>query len=193
MKKTIAIAAALTMALTMTACASNSQGDAKTDAGETGEATSLANPWTSAETAQEAAEGAGVGYFEVPADDTQSSIGPINWNGYQYMEYLAEAHGAIGAAELTVRKGINAEKAPEGIAYDGNDVSGDLTEYAYTWEMDVDDWKVTCFGNEDGQMMKAIWKSDNFSYSIMVRGQGDLYDTFGLGAEDTAVLVRAIQ
>ena len=193
MKRTIAIAAALTMALTLPACASNSQDAAKTDASETGEATNIANPWNSVETAQEAAAGAGVGYFEVPADDTQSSIGPINWYGYQYMEYLAEADGAIGAAELTVRKGINAERAPEDVSYDGNDVSGDYTEYAYTWDMDVDDWKVTCFGNEDGKTMKAIWQSDNFSYSIMVRGQGDTSDTFGLGAEDTAALVKAVQ
>lgn len=193
MRRTFAIAAALTMALALTACASSAQDNAKTDAAETGESTSLANPWASAETAQEAADGAGVGYFEVPEDGTEVSIGPINWYGYQYMEYLAEADGAIGAAELTVRKGINAKRAPEDVSYDGNDVSGDYTEYAYTWDMDVDDWKVTCSGNEDGKTMKAIWQSDNFSYSIMVRGQGDLHDTFGLGPDDTAALVKAVQ
>ena len=193
MRKTIAIAAALAMALTMTSCASKSQESTETNAAETGESTSIANPWTSVETAQEAADGAGVGSFEVPADGTQSSIGPINWYGYQYMDYLAEADGAIGAAELTVRKGINAEKAPEDVSYDGNDVSGDYTEYAYTWDMDVDDWKVTCFGNEDGKTMKAIWQSDNFSYSIMVRGQGDLHDTFGLGSDDTTAIIKAVQ
>lgn len=191
MRRTFAIAVALALALT--ACASNSQDNVSTEDAEAGETTSLANPWTSVETAQEAADGAGVGYFEVPADGTQSSIGPINWYGYQYMDYLAEADGAIGAAELTVRKGINAEKAPEDVSYDGDDVSGDLTDYAYTWDMDVDDWKVTCFGNEDGKTMKAIWQSDNFSYSIMVRGQGDLYDTFGLGSDDTAAIVKAVQ
>ena len=193
MKKTIAIAVALTMALALPACKLNSQESTQTDSAETSEAATIANPWTKADTAQEAAEGAGVGYFEVPADNTQSSIGPINWYGYQYMDYLAEADGAVGAAELTVRKGINAERAPEGVSYDGNDVSGDYTNYAYTWDMDVDDWKVTCFGNEDGKTMKAIWKSDNFSYSIIVRGQGDLHDTFGLGEEDTAAIVRAVQ
>ena len=46
---------------------------------------------------------------------------------------------------------------------------------------------------EDGKTMKAIWQSDNFSYSIMVRGQGDLHDTFGLGPDDTAALVKAVQ
>ena len=42
-------------------------------------------------------------------------------------------------------------------------------------------------------VMKAVWLSDNFSYSITVRGQGDLYDTYGLGAEDVVALVTAIQ
>jgi hypothetical protein len=40
--------------------------------------------------------------------------------------------------------------------------------------------------------MKAIWMSDNFSYSIMVRGQGDLNDTYGLGEADIATLVGSI-
>lgn len=191
MQKNFAIAAALTMALTLTACASGSQDNAKTEETETGETTSLANPWSSAETAQKAADGADVGYFEVPAEGMEVNIGPINWYGYQYMEYLAEADGAVGAAELTVRKGV--KNPAQDVAYDTNDVSGDFTDYAYTWEMDVDDWKVTCFGNEDGKTMKAIWQSDNFSYSIMVRGQGDLYDTFGLESDDTAAIIRAVQ
>ena len=41
--------------------------------------------------------------------------------------------------------------------------------------------------------MKAIWISDNFSYSIMVRGQGDIYDTYGLDEEAIGALVAAIQ
>ena len=191
MKKSIAIAAALMMALALPACGAKTQESTQTDTTEATE--TIANPWTKADTAQVAADSAGVGYFEVPADGTQSSIGPINWYGYQSMEYLAEADGAIGAAELTVRKGINAERAPEGVSYDGNDVSGDYTDYAYSWDMDVDDWKVKCFGNEEGKVMKAIWQSDNFSYSIMVRGQGDVHDTFGLGEEDTALIGRAVQ
>ncbi|MDO4974373.1 MAG: hypothetical protein Q4E38_09205 [Eubacteriales bacterium] len=40
--------------------------------------------------------------------------------------------------------------------------------------------------------MKAIWSSDNFSYCILVRGQGDLRDTYGLGSDDIASLVDAI-
>ena len=42
-------------------------------------------------------------------------------------------------------------------------------------------------------MMKAIWTSDNFVYSIMIRGQGDISDTYGLTDEDVITLVNAIQ
>ena len=55
------------------------------------------------------------------------------------------------------------------------------------------DWAYICFGNEDGRMMKAVWLTDNFSYSAVVRGQGDISDTYGLAAEDVAALVTSIQ
>ena len=148
------------------------------------EAVGLANPWTEVETAEEAAEGAEVGYFMLPEENTETTGGEIHWFAYLYMEHLAEADGVIGSADLTVRKGLNQES---------EDVSGDLTEYAYTWTQTTEDWEVTCFGNEEGQVMKAIWLSDNFSYSIMVRGQGDIYDTYGLDAEAIEALVAAIQ
>lgn len=188
MQKTIAIAAALTMALALPACTSKPQESTPTD--DTSEATSVANEWTKVDTPQEAADGSDLGNFEMPADGTEVSIGPINWYGYQYTNLLAEADGAVGAAELTLRKGVKRPADP--VSYDTNDVSGDYTEYKYTWDIDVDDWTVTCFGNEDGKAMKALWQSDNFSYSIVVRGQGDLYDTFGLGEEDTAAIVKAV-
>ncbi len=52
---------------------------------------------------------------------------------------------------------------------------------------------VRCFGNEEGKTMKAIWLSDNFSYSIFVRGQGDIYDTYGLDLETTLEVASAVQ
>ena len=178
MKKLMMIALAAAMALTLAACGS---GGSEPEAEET---EGMANPWTEVETPEEAAEGAGVGYFQVPEEGTETSGGPVNWFCFQYMEGIAEADGAIGAAELTVRKGLK---------QDSTDVSGDYTEYAYTWTQEADGWQITCFGNEEGRMMKAIWLSDNFSYSITVRGQGDLYNTYGLGADDVVALVTAIQ
>ena len=144
----------------------------------------MPNPWVDAASAEEAAEGAGVGYFLVPEGGTEIVGGRIDFGAFRYMKGLAEAEGWVGAAELTVRKGLK---------QDSTDVSGDFTEYAYTWTVEADGWEVTCFGNEEGRMMKAIWLSDNFSYSIVVRGQGDYYMTYGLGAEDVVALVTAIQ
>ncbi len=144
----------------------------------------MANPWTDTEDVNKAADGAEVGYFMVPENGTEVTGGRIDWYGFRFMTHLAEADGAVGAAELTVRKGLKQES---------EDVSGDYTEYAYTWTQEADGWDVTCYGNEEGRMMKAVWLSDNFSYSITVRGQGDLYDTYGLGAEDVVALVTAIQ
>ena len=39
----------------------------------------------------------------------------------------------------------------------------------------------------------AIWTSDNFSYSIGVRGQGDESESFGLSEETMKLLVEDIQ
>lgn len=188
MKKGIVIAAA--MALALCGCGAKGSEQAATQATEeTTEATTetkteIANPWSAATTADEAGQSAGVGYFVVPEDGTQSTIGPINWSGFQYMEGVAQADGFIGVAGLTVRKGLK---------QDTSDVSGDYNKYAYSWTQQVDFWEVQCFGNEEGKAMKAIWLSDNFSYSILVRGQGDLVDTFGIGEEDVTALVNGVQ
>ncbi|MBR3235562.1 MAG: hypothetical protein IKG11_08100 [Atopobiaceae bacterium] len=191
MKRIATTMTAALMAFSLVACGaagtqqtSESAEQTSTSTEATSESTEVANPWKEATNAQEAGESAGVGYFIVPADNTQSSIGPINWYGYKYMTNLAEADGAIGAAELTVRKGLK---------QDSTDVSGDYNKYTYEWTQQVGDWQVSCYGNEENKMMKAIWLSDNFSYSIEVRGQGDLYNTFGLGADDTALLVSGIE
>lgn len=145
---------------------------------------SAANPWVEVETADEAAEGAGVGYFMVPEEGLETTGGSVRWSGFQYMLGLAEADGSIGTADLTVRKGLK---------QDSQDVSGDYTEYAYAWTEEIDGWEVSCFGNEEGKAMKAIWLSDNFSYSIMIRGQGDSCDTYGVDGEAVSALVAGIQ
>ena len=142
------------------------------------------NPWSEAESAEKAADGAGVGYFMVPENGTETSGGPVDILGFRYMKGIAEADGAIGTAEMTIRKGLK---------QDTEDVSGDYTAYPYAWTQEVDGWEVYCLGNEDGRTMKAIWLSDNFSYSIVIRGQGDLAETYGIDADAVAALVSAIQ
>ena len=53
------------------------------------EAVGMANPWTDVETPDEAAEGAGVGYFMVPEENTETAAGPVNWYCFRYIEGIA--------------------------------------------------------------------------------------------------------
>ena len=156
-----------------------------------GSSVSMPNPWTEADSAKAAADGAGVGYFTLPDAGTEVVGGPIGWDNYRYMDLLAEANGYVGAAELTVRKGVN--RPDHEVSYDTTDVSGDYTAYAHEWTIETNGWQIRCFGNEEGRVMKAIWSSDNFSYCILVRGQGDIRDVYGLGTDDIAALVDAIE
>lgn len=144
----------------------------------------IANPWSDVASADEAADGAGVGYFQVPADGTEVDGSSLSWNAYRFMEHVAEAQGALGTAELTVRKGLN---------QDTEDVSGDYTEYAKSWDIEADGWTVHCFGNEEGQASKAIWISDNFSYGIVAREQTDPTVAYPLSEEAVRTLVSQIQ
>ena len=177
MKKILVLILAAILMIALTAC-----GAKETEEENSGEGS--LNPWHDAATADEAADGAGVGYFTVPENGTEVTGGRIDFTGFRYMKNLAEADGAVGAAELTVRKGLK---------QDSEDVSGDYTAYPYAWTQEVDGWEVYCLGNEDGKMMKAIWLSDNFSYSIVIRGQGDLAESYGVDADAVAALVSGIQ
>ena len=152
--------------------------------------TAAASSWTDAKTADKAAEGADLGSFDLPKNGMEIDGGRVDFAEYRYMDLLAEADGYVGAAELVVRKGVN--RPAHEVAYDTADVSDDNTSYAHEWEMEAAGWQVKCFGNEGGRTMKAVWHSDNFSYSLVVSGQGDIRDTYGLGADDIAALVGSI-
>ncbi len=137
----------------------------------------LANPWTDVAGADEAAEGAGVGYFTVPDSGTKVGNDTLNLTAFRCMTGIAEADGTLGSAELTIRKGLK---------QDSTDVSGDYTAYAQEWTLENDGVQIRCFGAENGKVLKAVWVTDNFSYSIVLGGAG-------LSADDTLALVAAIQ
>ena len=149
--------------------------------GETG----IANPWSSAANAEEAAEGAGLDKFVVPAG-AEISLGPVNVMEYRYMEGIAEADIPIAAVEMTIRKG----KASGADVADG-DISGDYNEYKHEWTTKAGDAEVKCFGNEEGAATKAIWGSGEYYYSITAYGAGG-EDDFGLSEEDLTALVKGI-
>ncbi|MBO6114620.1 MAG: hypothetical protein J6P57_06140 [Lachnospiraceae bacterium] len=195
-KRIMAIMSLVIMATATTACGSDKSKETTTEltatedttTGQTTQAengeTGMVDPWIFVASSTDAAEGAGVGYFMVPEDGMSLDGGEVHMYGFKYMEGIAEADGSVGAAEITIRKGLK---------QDTEDVSGDYNEYSFEWTVETEDWEVKCYGNEEGKTMKAIWLSDNFSYSIAIRGQGDLYDTYGLGDDDIKKLVTAIQ
>ncbi|MBP5179718.1 MAG: hypothetical protein J6127_00305 [Clostridiales bacterium] len=143
----------------------------------------VGNPWTEVETVGEAAEGSGVGEFTLPEDGSETSQGEIHWFGYSYMNEIAEATGSIGSANLMVRKGLSEQ---------GGDISGDFTDYEYEWTQDVDGLTVNCYGNEEGSAMLATWAKDGCSYCFMIRGQGDVYETYGLEQEAVTEMVSSV-
>ena len=148
------------------------------------ESVGIPNPWTEDENAEAAAQAAVVGYFDLPENGTEYEGGRLDWMTFRHMDSLAEAEGNIGAAEIVVRKGLK---------QNSDDVSGDYTEYAHEWTQEVDYFTVKCYGQEESKTMKAIWLSNNFSYSIIIRGQGDDAKTYGISDSDIDSLVRAIQ
>ena len=182
MKKIITILFVGIMVLSLVACGEKAtfNEEAPVPADNVG----IANPWSEVETPNEAAQSAGVEQLIVPENGTETSSGRVDFSSFHYMEGIAEANGYIGTADFVVRKGLKQE---------GENISGDYTEYVYSWTQDVDGILVSCSGNEEGKTMNAIWDTDNYSYSMIVRGQGDISDTYGIDADAVSALVTAIK
>ncbi len=190
-KKVIAILAAGAMISALFAgCGSSSQetkeesaaSEVSVTSGSEAESTGMANPWSDAESAEEAAKGAGLDGMELPAD-IDLDLGENFERTYRYMDGLAEITLEYAASQLTVRKGTVGEEG---------DVSGDYNEYANTWTQDVDGVEVTCSGNKDGIATKAIWTADGMNYSLTCMGLGG-DDDFGLAEEPLATLVGSLK
>lgn len=150
-----------------------------------GEMTGMANPWQTAESAEAAAEGAGIDGLEIP-EDTEISLGTIKVDEYRYMDGIAEADIPIAAVEMTIRKG-RADAAAE-----SGDISGDYNTYAREWTQNIKGLEVKCFGNREGEATKTIWSLDDTLFSITAYGAGG-DDDFGLSADDLSSLINGIQ
>ena len=144
----------------------------------------LMKTWPKAATAEEAAAGAGFDEFTVPDGDIGLQNGPVNFMSFYCTEGAVEAYGGVGAAELVVYKCTRDANAS---------IPADDTEYKYEWAADADGVEVTCYGNVEERAMKATWSAGGYDYTIMVRGQGDMYDVFGLVLDDVIALVNAIE
>lgn len=146
--------------------------------------TGIANPWSTVDSLDEAAKGAGLDMFSIP-EEAEISLGDVKLTEARYMEGLAEAVVEFPAVEMTIRKG-NASVAENG------DISGDYNEYANTWTQNIKGLEVTCFGNREGDATKTIWQVDDTCYSITAYGLGGDTD-YGLSPDDLNSLINGIQ
>ena len=144
----------------------------------------IANPWSTVDTLEAAAEGAGLDGFSIP-EGAEISLGAVELKEARFMEGLAEAYVAFPAVDMTIRKG----KAD--VATDG-DISGDYNGYENTWTQNIKGLEVTCFGNREGEATKTIWQVDDTCYSITAYGMGGDTD-YGLSPDDLNSLINGIQ
>ena len=148
------------------------------------EESGIANPWSTADSLEAAAEGAGLDGFSIP-EGAEISLGEVKLSEARYMEGLAEAVVEYPAVQMTIRKG-SASAAEDG------DISGDYNEYANTWTQNIKGLEVTCFGNREGDATKTIWQVDDTCFSITAYGLGGDTD-YGLSADDLNSLINGIQ
>lgn len=145
----------------------------------------VGNPWHDVDTAEEAAEGAGVDIFDVP-DGDEISLGKLDVEQYRYMEGIAEARIPVAAVEMTIRKGLSSACVEPG------DISGDYGDYEYYWTQNIKGLVVNCYGNREGEATKTLWTVDDYCYSVFAQGAGG-DDDFGLNADDLSSIINSMQ
>ena len=178
----------LMLMLSLAACGGGNSAEepAEEPAAEEEQEVGMPNPWSDVESAEAAAEGAGIDGFE-PAEGTVISLGEVKVEQYRCMDGMAEARIPIAAVDMIIRKG-RPDTAPEG---DG-DISGDYGEYKNEWTQNIKGLEVKCYGNREGEATKTIWTSGDYAYCILAYGAGGDTD-YGLSADDLASLINSIQ
>lgn len=165
------------------ASAAASEESASDSSEESGASAGMANPWSEAKSAEEAAKGAGIDAFALP-EGAIADLGEPFEITYRYMDGMAEATYEFPASQVTVRTAAIAE----GDLYD---ISGDYGTYANEWTETIDNTPIACAGNRKGESTKTYWGEDHVAHSIVALGLGGDTD-FGLTAERLAVFVEAM-
>lgn len=187
------VVAAGALALSLAACGADQSMDdlAVSQGGTEEEYTERQNPWVEADSAEDAAKGAGF-------DSFSNGAGTITSMGDAYTEYFMTTAGHCWSEivyespnlDIAVHKGQrdNYEFPEEydDIMYD-NDAG-----YAHTWTQTVGDVTVTCCGNREGAATKAFWSKDGYDYAIYSFDLTFADESFGLSEADLADMVPNI-
>ena len=154
--------------------------------------TGIANPWSTADSLEAAAEGAGLDGFSIP-EGAEISLGEVKLTEARYMDGMAEATVEYPAVEMTIRKGrADLAMVPEDTQASCGDISGDYGEYANTWTQNIKGLEVQCFGNREGEATKTVWQVEDTCWSITAYGLGGDTD-YGLSPDDLNSLINGIQ
>lgn len=193
LKRMARAAAAGALVLSLAACGGQATNDtattetvaegvAENEGGDLSEEAKMENPWKEVSSAEEAAAVAALDGFSDGAGNIARLDGEY-YVDYSAMAGLAEASIEYPACEVTVRKGVPIE---------GDDVSGDHNDYAYTWTVQVGDVTLSCAGNREGESQKTTWSANGYDYAITTLGLGG-DDAFGLFEEDLAAMVPYVK
>lgn len=179
----------LASSIVVLAGCSSSTGSSSVSASASSETSSsasvgMANPWSDASSAEEAAKGAGLEAFPLP-EGAIADLGEPFEITYSYMDGMAQARYEFPASAVTVRTAKIADN-------ESFDISGDYNQYANEWTEEVSNVSVACAGNREGESTKTYWGDEGTAHSIVAEGLGGDQD-FGLTPERLAVFVEAMK
>ena len=199
MKKFLVVACAALFALALAGCASSSSssasasaasgsGSASASATSSSEASAsssagsvgIANPWSDVDSAEAAAQGAGVGTFEL-GENLGMADKTLFDPTYRYMDDVAEATLQGGAFDVTVRKSMHQS---------GQMLSGDYNNYPEFWTTTIDGIEVSCHGYEAGVATAFEWSADA-NYSVIFQGLGG--ENMGVDETEIAAIIQNVK
>lgn len=164
--------------------AASAEAESAAEEAASSEAAEIANPWSDAASAEEAAKGAGLDAFPLPEGEIADLGEPFEIT-YSYMEGMAQARYEFPASAVTVRTAALAEG-------DLFDISGDYNTYANEWTEHISNVPVACAGNREGESIKTYWGDEGIAHSLVAEGLGG-DDDFGLTVERLTVFVEAMK
>lgn len=143
--------------------------------------TEATTSWTTVASAEEAAKAAGLTLFGVPAT---FQLNDINYANPVFAQAggVAQATYESPATQLVLRKGASGHTAAMS--------DRAATEFASTWQQDVDGISVTLLGAAQGQATVLTWTDGGSEYGVTWQGLGG--DEMAMNEDQVATVVRAI-
>ena len=120
----------------------------------------MANPWSDVDSAEAAAEGAGLDTFMVPDGEAEISLGEVKVTQYRCMKGMAEAVVEFPAVEMTIRKGDKSGEMAEG------DISGDYNEYEKCEQTEQNGAVISVSYNSGDNACRTLVSDQGYSWSL---------------------------